>query len=222
MRDLVSNSPSALRHGDPVRGSTPGLPSRPPVSNDERRSSRPSTYQGMSALSLLDSAQPGRRLLHGFVRFALAPSLLRTEGSHRLRKTLVITRRTLLAGAGAVLCFTAPTTEAQQGGKPWQIGFLTGGARPPDGAPPLALRQALQDLGYVERQNVIYVSRWADAKQERLSALAAELVALKVHVIVTVGGPATDAARQATPSIPIVMALVGDAVRMQRIERCTQ
>jgi putative tryptophan/tyrosine transport system substrate-binding protein len=130
----------------------------------------------------------------------------------------VITRRTFLAGAGAVLCFTAPTTEAQQGGKTWQIGFLTGGARPPDGAPPLALRQALQDLGYVERQNVIYVSRWADAKQERLPALAAELVALKVHVIVTVGGPATDAARQATPSIPIVMALVGDAVGLGLIE----
>ena len=41
---------AVLRHGDPVRGSTPGLPSRPPVTNDQRRSSRPSTYQGMSAL----------------------------------------------------------------------------------------------------------------------------------------------------------------------------
>src|SRR4030095_8205635 len=59
-------------------------------------------------------------------------------------------RRTFLAGTGAVL-FAAPlVTEAQQGGKTWQIGFLTGGGRPPDGAPPLALRQALQELGYVE------------------------------------------------------------------------
>jgi len=122
------------------------------------------------------------------------------------------------AGTGAILFAVPLVTEAQQGGKTWQIGFLTGGARPPDGAPPLALRQALQELGYVERLNVTYVSRWADAKQERLPALAAELVALKVQVIVTVGGPATDAAGQATSSIPIVMALVGDAVGLGLIE----
>ena len=130
----------------------------------------------------------------------------------------MIDRRTFLAGTGAVILAAPLAAEAQQGGKMWQVGFLTGNARPPDGAPPLALRQALQELGYVERQNVIYLSRWADAKQERLPGLAAELVALKVHVIVTVGGPATEAAKQATPSIPIVMALVGDAVGLGLIE----
>ncbi len=130
----------------------------------------------------------------------------------------MIDRRTFLAGVGAGLLAAPLAAEGQQGGKTWQIGFLAGGARPPDGAPPLALRQALQELGYVERQNAIYLSRWADAKQERLPGLAAELVALKVHVIVTVGGPATDAARQATSSIPIVMALVGDAVGLGFIE----
>ena len=130
----------------------------------------------------------------------------------------MIDRRTFLAGTGAVLLAAPLAAEGQQGGKTWQIGFLTGGVRPPDGAPPLALRQALQELGYVERQSVIYLSRWADAKQERLPGLAAELVALKVHVIVTVGGPATDAAKQATSSIPIVMALAGDAVGLGFIE----
>ena len=83
--------------------------------------------------------------------------------------------------------------------------------RVPDGAPPLPLRQALQELGYVEQRNIIYVSRWANAKQDRLPGLAAELVGLKVDVIVPVGGPSTAAAKQASPSPPVVMALVGDA-----------
>jgi putative ABC transport system substrate-binding protein len=127
--------------------------------------------------------------------------------------------RSVLVVALALSAFVAPfPSEAQPGGKTWQIGFLTGGARPPDGAPPLALRQALQELGYVERQNVIYLGRWADAKQDRLPGLAAELVGLKVHAIVTVGGPATHAAKQATSSIPIVMALVGEAVGIGLIE----
>ena len=127
-------------------------------------------------------------------------------------------RRTFLGMIAGGLLAAPLAAEAQQGGKTWQIGFLTGGARPPDGAPPLALRQALQELGYVERQNVIYLGRWADAKQDRLPGLAAELVGLKVHAIVTAGGPATHAAKQATSSIPIVMALVGDAVGIGLIE----
>jgi putative ABC transport system substrate-binding protein len=102
-------------------------------------------------------------------------------------------------------------TEAQQKTKTWRVGFLSGGGRPPDGAAPLPLRQALQALGYVESRNVVYVSRWAEAKQDRLPGLAAELVGLDVDVIVTVGGPASAAASQASPSIPVVMALVGDA-----------
>jgi putative ABC transport system substrate-binding protein len=121
----------------------------------------------------------------------------------------------ILAGGLLVAPLAA---EGQLGGKTWQIGFLAGGARPPDGAPPLALRHALQELGYVERQNVIYLGRWADAKQDRLPGLAAELVGLKVHAIVTVGGPATHAAKQATSSTPIVMAIVGDAIGIGLIE----
>jgi putative ABC transport system substrate-binding protein len=113
-----------------------------------------------------------------------------------------------LAGGG--LAAATPGAGAQPR-RSWRVGFLSGGARPPDEAPPLALRQALRELGYVEGQGVAYVGRWAEARQERLPALAAELVGLHVDVIVTVGGPSTGAARRATSSIPIVMAQVGDA-----------
>ena len=114
---------------------------------------------------------------------------------------------------------TAPlAAEAQPAGKMWRVGFLAGGARPPDGAPPPPLRQALQELGYVEQQNVVYLGRWAEAKRDRLPGLAAELVGLNVDVIVTVGGPASEAIKQATSSIPIVLALVGDADSIGLIE----
>jgi putative ABC transport system substrate-binding protein len=120
-------------------------------------------------------------------------------------------RRAFLTTIGTGLLAAPLAAEAQQGARTWRVGFLSGGGRPPDGAPPLPLRQALEKLGYVEQQNVIYLSRWANAKQDRLPGLAAELVGLKADVIVTVGGPSTAAAKQASPSVPVVMALVGDA-----------
>jgi len=120
-------------------------------------------------------------------------------------------RRAFLSALSGSLLVAPLVGEAQQRAKTWRVGFLSGGGQPPDGAPPLPLRQALQELGYVEQRNVIYVSRWANAKQDRLPGLAAELVGLKVDVIVTVGGPSSAAAKQASPSTPVVMALVGDA-----------
>jgi len=119
-------------------------------------------------------------------------------------------RRFIGAVAGGLLAVPL-AAEGQPRGKTWRVGFLSGTAQPPDGALPLPLRQALRELGYVEQQNVVYVGRWADAKQDRLPRLAAELVGLNVDVIVTVGGPASAAAKQATTSIPIVLAQVGDA-----------
>jgi ABC-type uncharacterized transport system substrate-binding protein len=74
------------------------------------------------------------------------------------------------------------------------------------------LRQGLRDLGYVEGQNLILESRSTDGRDERLPALAAELVQLPVDVIVTQGTPATLAARDATTTIPIVMIGVGDPI----------
>jgi ABC-type uncharacterized transport system substrate-binding protein len=75
-----------------------------------------------------------------------------------------------------------------------------------------AFRQGLRELGYVEGQNITIVSRWADGRTERLPVLAAELVRLKVDLIVVAGTPAALAAKQATTTIPIVMVGAGDPV----------
>ena len=122
-----------------------------------------------------------------------------------------------LVGAAGGLA-AAPLGALAQPRRTWRVGFLSGGARPPDETVPAALREALRELGYVERQHVTYVGRWAEARQERLPALAAELVGLGVDVIVTVGGPSTGAAKRATSTIPIVMAQVGDADGLGLIE----
>lgn len=120
-------------------------------------------------------------------------------------------RRTFM-GRVALGLLATPLADAQQAGKTYRIGYLSVGARPTDGAPPAALRQALQELGYSEGKNVTYESRWAEGKRERLPALAAELVALKVDLIVTVGSTAAAAAKEASSTTPIIMALSGDPV----------
>jgi putative ABC transport system substrate-binding protein len=76
-----------------------------------------------------------------------------------------------------------------------------------------AFRQKLRDLGYIEGQNIAIEYRWAEGQDDRLPDLAAELVGSKVDVIVTTGTPGTFAAKQATKTIPIVMASSGDPVR---------
>ena len=120
-------------------------------------------------------------------------------------------RRSFIAGLALGLAASPSFGAAQARSRVWRVGFLSGGARPADGLPPLPLRQALTQLGYVESRNVVYLARWAEAKQDRLPALAAELVGLRADAIVTVGGPATGAAKRATSAIPNVLAQVGDA-----------
>src|SRR5436853_226422 len=75
-----------------------------------------------------------------------------------------------------------------------------------------AFRQGLRELGYVEGQNIVIEYRYAEGKAERLPELAAELVGLKVDVIVSGGTVAPLAAKQATSTIPIVLAAAGDPV----------
>lgn len=102
---------------------------------------------------------------------------------------------------------------AQQPQKVFRVGHLAGGGRTPDGAPPGPLREGLRALGYVEGRNITYEARFAEGRAEQLAGLAAELVQLKVDLIVTQGGLSAVAAKQATSTIPIVMALsAGDAV----------
>ena len=75
-----------------------------------------------------------------------------------------------------------------------------------------AFRQGLRDLGYVEGRNIALEPRWAEGTYDRYPSLAANLVQLKVDVIVAVGGRASQVAQQATRTIPIVMSVVIDPV----------
>jgi putative tryptophan/tyrosine transport system substrate-binding protein len=121
-------------------------------------------------------------------------------------------RRTFIAMVPGSLLVAPLVAEAQQTGKVWRIGFL-GGASPGGYAVQLeALRLGLSDHGYVEGKNISIEYRWADGKYERLPALAAELVRLKVDLIITQGTPAALTAKKATATIPIVMAIVGNPV----------
>jgi putative tryptophan/tyrosine transport system substrate-binding protein len=119
-----------------------------------------------------------------------------------------ITALTLCAMLFA-LCFAA---EAQQAKKIPRIGFL-GGASASSYAPRIdAFRQGLNGLGYIEGKNITIEYRYADGKEDRLPVLAAELVGLNVDVIVTSGPQATRPAKEATATIPIVMAFDSDPV----------
>ncbi|MEP7206822.1 MAG: ABC transporter substrate-binding protein [Casimicrobiaceae bacterium] len=124
------------------------------------------------------------------------------------------TRRQLLLTMGAsLMAAPLPARTQPTAQKVFRIGNLSTGGRPADGSVPAALKDALRVLGYIEPQNIVYESRFADGRPERLAELAAQLVRLQVDVIVTQGGPASLAAKRATATIPIVMApAAGDAV----------
>jgi putative ABC transport system substrate-binding protein len=101
-------------------------------------------------------------------------------------------------------------SEAQQTNKARRIGFLCPakcGQVEHDG-----LRDGLRELGYVEGRDVVIMHRSADSNRERLRALAADLVGMKVDVIVTASTPAISAAKESTRTIPIVFASAGDPV----------
>jgi len=97
-------------------------------------------------------------------------------------------------------------SEAQQVGKVYRVGWLRFSPRPPSGPGHIAFRQGLRELGYVEGQNLVIEYRSAKGKPERRAEMAAELVRLKVDVIVTAPSPTLiRAAQRATRTIPIVM-----------------
>ncbi|MFQ5946974.1 MAG: ABC transporter substrate-binding protein [Anaerolineae bacterium] len=123
-------------------------------------------------------------------------------------------RTVALTGTLALGLLAAPVAaEAQKTGKVARIAFLSAGSQSRLSAPLLdALRQGLRDLGWVESRNLGIELRWAEGKRDRLPGLAAELVRLKVDVILTVGTSPTRAAQGATTTIPIVMVHVADPV----------
>jgi len=103
-------------------------------------------------------------------------------------------------------------TEAQPPRKVHRIGHLSSQSSTAESSRLDGFRQALRDLGYVEEQDIVIEYRFAEGKFDRLPDLAAELVRLKVDVIVTGGSPGTRAAQQATRTIPLVMTVVGDPI----------
>jgi putative tryptophan/tyrosine transport system substrate-binding protein len=117
----------------------------------------------------------------------------------------------LLAVAFLVL---PPPGEARQAASLPRIGFLAPASLSDPRVPPYmrAFQEGLRELGYVEGRNIAFEFRWAEGQYERLPGLAAELVRLNVNIIVAAGPNAIQAAKQATATIPIVMAAVGDPV----------
>src|SRR5262245_5427366 len=176
----------------------------PGASRDTLRAGR---RQGLLADTYIDpwAPAPSQRHLTSIREPSYRPGMDR-------RRFLV----TSLAGA-----LVAPlATEAQHAGKVHRIGVIALGGPRPAGprvtAFDLLIREMTEQLrarGWVEGQNIALEYRFDEGKRERLPMLAADLVDLKVSVIVTVGTPAALAAKGATATIPIVMINVGDPVR---------
>jgi len=124
----------------------------------------------------------------------------------------MISRRRIVIAIGASTLATPFGALAQQQAKVWRIGFLGSSSAVGMAGRIEALKVGLTDFGYIDGKNIKVDYRWADDKYERLAALAADLVREQVDLIVTHGTPGTQSAKQATTSIPIVMALSGDAI----------
>ncbi|HUM17358.1 MAG TPA: ABC transporter substrate-binding protein [Candidatus Nitrosotalea sp.] len=128
-------------------------------------------------------------------------------------------RRAFLHSVTMFLLAVPLAAGAQQPGKMVRIGLLDYGAPNPSSAARWkALREQLRQLGYLEGQNVVFEPRWGDGQVARLPGLAAELVGIKVDIVVTATSEAARAAKQATTSIPIVMATSGDPVELGLVE----
>src|ERR1051325_10990165 len=107
----------------------------------------------------------------------------------------------------SVLLTAGVPAEAQQPKKLPHVGFLSA-------APSIdpAFLEGLREHGYIDKQTILIEHRSAEGKLEKLSEFAADLVRLKLDIIVTQGTPAAQAAKKATATIPVVMATTGDAV----------
>jgi putative ABC transport system substrate-binding protein len=129
---------------------------------------------------------------------------------------------TLLFGfslVSALLLALSVSAEAQQSGKLSRIGFLAGASASFNSAQIKAFLQGLRELGYIEGKNIVIEYRYADGKLNRLPDLAADLVRLKVDLIVTnAGAPGVLAAKKATRTVPIVFLSAGDPVGSGLVE----
>src|SRR5688500_988916 len=112
-----------------------------------------------------------------------------------------------------IVLAVAVVAEAQQPTKVYRLGLLSARSSSSESRRTEAFRQGLRELGYVEGKNIVIDYRYAEGMSERLPDLAAELVRLKVDVILAFGVPPTRAAKEVTTTVPIVMAGGSDPVR---------
>ena len=119
-------------------------------------------------------------------------------------------RRTFIVSVAGSLLIAPVVARAQQAGRVYRIGIVEAIPAAQNAANIDALRNGLRDLGYVEGRNLIIEYRSADGHAERFPDLVSELVRLKVDLIVTRGTPAAKAAKNATETIPVIMATMGD------------
>src|SRR5262245_36957409 len=115
--------------------------------------------------------------------------------------------------AAVILLAVAVIAEAQQPAKIPRVGYVATTA--PDTPNNLAFRQGLRDLGYIEGKNILVEDRYAGGKADRIPSLVAELVQLKVDILVSPVTAAIRAAKESTKTIPIVMIISDDPVRSE-------
>ena len=125
----------------------------------------------------------------------------------------MIDRRRFVGAFAGSLVIARSIAEAQPAAKVYRVGFFLGATGKSVASLFDALKEGLRDLGYVEGRNVIFERRYADGHMERLPEIAAELVRLRVDVIVTGSSIHVAAARQATDPIPIAMVFTADPVQ---------
>src|SRR6478672_8086681 len=128
-------------------------------------------------------------------------------------RRLFLNCRVALAFSAILLAVGVPANAQQQPGKIWKIGVLVSTTHALNASREDNLWQGLRRLGYVEGRNVALEYRYADGQLDRLPELAGELIGLNVDVLVVSGTRAAVAAKQATNTIPIVLAGVGDPLQ---------
>ncbi|WP_143044988.1 ABC transporter substrate-binding protein [Variovorax sp. YR216] len=152
-----------------------------------------------------DLGRPGSKIAKPTTQ-SLRSSICADQGDR------MIARRRLVLAAGMVPLACPLAVSAQTPGRTWRIGYLSGGFPPPDRAPASPLREELRALGYVEGKNISFEGRWAELRNERLTAAANDLIGNKVDVVVAVGWAAAKEISRATSTVPVVFLSAGDAV----------
>src|ERR1051325_2953683 len=138
-----------------------------------------------------------------------------TEHSRRL----IATAFASLFALCSILLAPSCLVHAEQAARLWRIGFLSRDLHPSDSRAPSsrnldAFRQGLRDLGYIEGNNIVIEYRYADGRNERLQALADELIRLKVELIVAESSQSAREAKKVTTKVPIIMASGADPVEL--------